>query len=328
MSRSIWRRRVADRPSIDSLKVRLRLPVFVAPMFLISGPDLVIAAAKAGIIGVFPASNARTIEGLANWLSRIERELSAAGRSGMWAINMLVHQSYERFDAELDIICQYKPQIVVTALGSPKRPLDRVHAYGGAVFSDVVTPDQARKAIDAGADGLVLVACGAGGHTGQYSPFAFVEEVRRFWDGPLILGGAIGSARGIRAARELGADFAYMGTRFIAARESLVSDDNREMLVRATMQDIVTTHAVTGVASNWIRESLERAGFDAEKLDQKKKIDFSNVHGDSKAWKTIWGAGHGVGHTRAIQTVAEIVDDLLREDAACNARTRERVVLS
>ena len=301
---------MTDSTLAKDLQDQLRLPIFAAPMFLISGPDLVIAAGKAGIIGAFPAPNARTIEDLQQWLPRIAGELEAAGRAGMWAINLIVHPTYERFEAELDLICEYQPRIVITALGSPSRPLARVHAYGGAVFSDVVTPDQARKAIDAGADGLVLVAAGAGGHTGQFSPFALVEEVRTFWEGPLILGGAIGSARTLRAAISLGADFAYMGTRFISARESLVTDENRDMLVRARMTDIVTTTAVTGVPSNWIRESLEAAGFTPELLDVKKKIDFSNLHGDSKAWKNIWGAGHSIGQTRSIQTVAQIVDEL------------------
>jgi len=283
-------------------------------MFLISGPELVTAAGKAGVIGAFPAPNARTIEDLQQWLVRITTDLDAAGRSGQWAINLIVHPTYERFDAELDLVCQYRPRIVITALGSPRRPLERVHAYGGLVFSDIVTPDQARKAIDAGADGLILVSSGAGGHTGQYSAFAFVEEVRAFWDGPLILGGAIGSGRSIRAAVTLGADFAYMGTRFIAARESLVSDDNRAMLVRAEMRDIVTTSAVTGISANWMRESLTAAGFKAEMLATAKKIDFSNLQ-DTKAWKNIWGAGHGIGHTRSVETTQQIVDTLAREYA-------------
>jgi nitronate monooxygenase len=297
------------------LNARLRLPVMVAPMFLISGPDLVIAAGKAGLIAAFPAPNARTIEELGAWLPRIAAELATAGKPGMWAINMIVHPTYERFDAELDLVCQHQPRIVITALGSPRRALEQVHAYGGAVFSDVITPDQARKAMDAGADGLILVASGAGGHTGQFSAFAFVEEVRQFWSGPLILGGAIGTARAVRAAQMLGADWAYMGTRFIAARESLVSDANREMLVRASMRDVVTTSAITGVPANWMRESLETAGFTAEMLRGEKKIDFSNLHGDTKAWKNIWGAGHSVGRTRAIQSVAEIVEELAAEDA-------------
>ena len=303
---------VADRSLVQDLYGKLRLPVFAAPMFLISGPDLVIAAGKAGIMGLFPAPNARSIDDLAQWLPRITSELEAAGRAGMWAINMIVHPTYDRFDAELDLICQYKPRIVVTALGSPARPMERVHAYGGAIFADVINPLQARKAVDAGVDGLIVVASGAGGHTGQYSPFAFVEEVRRFWDGPLILGGAIGGAKAIRAALTLGADFAYMGTRFIATREAQVSDENREMLVRAGMQDIVTTMAITGIPSNWMKESLDRAGFTPEMLDVKKKVDFSNL-GDTKAWKHIWGAGHAVGQTRSIQTVQQLVDELAED---------------
>lgn len=311
-----------SRALVDQLGSQLRLPVIAAPMFLISGPELVMAAARAGIIGSFPAPNARTIDDLAAWLHQIDAELAALGKPGLWAINMIVHPTYGRFDAELDLICQYKPSIVVTALGSPRRPLERVHAYGGAVFSDVISPEQARKAVDAGADGLVLVASGAGGHTGQYSPFAFVDEVRRFWDGPLVLGGGIASGRSIRAALALGADFAYMGTRFIAARESLVSDENRAMLVRTEMVDIVTTEAVTGIASNWMRESLERAGFTPEMLEAKKKIDFSNLQ-DVKAWKHIWGAGHAIGQTTKIQTVAEIVDDLAAEFGAVGRQGRQ-----
>jgi nitronate monooxygenase len=297
----------------------LRLPIFAAPMFLISGPDLVIAAGRAGIIGAMPAPNARTIEDVSTWLQSIARELRAPEK---WAINMIVHKSYERFDAELDLICEYKPPIVITALGSPARPLERVHNYGGVVFADVVTPEQARKAVDAGADGLILVAFGAGGHTGRYSPFAFVDEVRSFWSGPLVLAGAIGSGHAIRATLALGADFAYVGTRFIAARESLVSEANREMLVRATISDIVTTSALTGVPSNWMRESLDRAGFTPQMLKEEKKVDFSDLHGDTKLWKNIWGAGQSVGRTRSIQSVREIVDELYGE---FNAEASSRI---
>lgn len=309
---------MADRSAAEVLLAKMRLPVIAAPMFLISGPDLVIAAAHAGIIGAFPAPNARTIEQLADWLARIELELEAGGHAGMWAINMIVHQTYERFDAELDLICKHRPSIVVTALGSPARVRDRVHGYGGQVYADVITPDQARKSIDAGADGLVLVATGAGGHTGRYSAFAFVEEVRRFWPGPLVLGGAIGSARGIRAALDLGADFAYVGTRFIAAPESLVTAENRAMLIQSTMADIVTTQAVTGIASNWMRDSLEAAGFTPESLEEKKQIDFSSLHSDRKAWKSIWGAGHAVGTTQCVQSVGEIVAELAAQFASEN----------
>jgi len=298
---------------LERLHAGLRLPVIVAPMFLISGPALVIAAAKSGVIGAFPAPNARTIDDLRGWLTRITAELGAVGCHDQWAVNMIVHASYNRFEAELDLVCEYRPRIVITALGSPRRPLARVHAYGGLVFCDVISPEQAKKAADAGVDGLILVSAGAGGHTGTYSPFAFVEEVRRFWGGPLVLGGAIGSARSIRAALMLGADFAYMGTRFISCPESLVSDENRQMLVRAKMSGIVNTAAVSGVPANWLAESLARGGFTPEVLEAKKKVDFSSLHAEAKAWKSIWGAGHGVGHTNSIQTVAEIIHELAED---------------
>jgi nitronate monooxygenase len=297
----------------DALSRSLILPVIVAPMFLISSPALVIAAARAGLLGVYPTANSRTIADLKIHLQQIDDAVQADGKAGQWAISLFVHPSYDRFDAELDLIAPYKPRLVITALGGPKRALERVHAFGGLVFSDVITLLHARKAVDAGADGLVLVASGAGGHTGTYSAFAFVEEVRKFWGGPIVLGGAIGNARAVRAALTLGADFAYMGTRFIATRESMVTDDYREMLIRATMEDIVTSRAITGVLANWMRESLQRANFDLNKLDVPGKIDFSDIAGDSKAWKNIWGAGHGAGSVVKIQTVHEVVDELVAD---------------
>jgi nitronate monooxygenase len=297
----------------EALSRSLILPVIVAPMFLISSPALVIAAARAGLMGIYPTANSRTISDLAVHLEQIDAAVRADGKVGQWGISLFVHPSYDRFDAELDLIAPYKPRLVITALGGPKRALERVHAFGGLVFSDVITLLHARKAVDAGADGLVLVASGAGGHTGTYSAFAFVEEVRKFWDGPIVLGGAISNARAVRAALTLGADFAYMGTRFIATRESMVSDEYREMLIRATLEDIVTTRAITGVAANWMRESLERANFDITKLDVPGKIDFSDIAGDSKAWKNIWGAGHGSGSVVKIQTVREIVEELVTD---------------
>lgn len=297
-------------PIVEELNQSMTLPVIVAPMFLISGPDLVIAAGKAGLIGCFPAPNARYIEDLEAWLSRIDGDLKAAARPGQWGINMIVHPSYDRFDQEMELVERFRPKFVVTALGSPKRVLDRVHGFGGKVFADVIGLEHARKAVDAGADGLVLVCNGAGGHTGSYSPFAFVEEVRRFWDGPLIVGGAVQNARSIMALLTLGADFAYMGTRFISCPESLVVDDYRDMLVRADMTDIVTTAAVSGVRGNWLKESLEKVGFDFNQLDAKGKVDFSDIQGENKAWKNTWGAGQGVGGTQTVQTVQEIVDEL------------------
>ena len=304
---------MANRDIVSALYDQMRIPVIVAPMFLISGPDLVIASAKAGIIGCFPAPNARTIEVLEEWLDKIESELKDTTYEGMWAMNMIVHKSYDRFEAELALVERYKPKFVVTALGSPKRVLDRVHAFGGKVFADVINAEQAKKAVEAGVDGLILVCSGAGGHTGKYTAFAFVEEVRRFYDGPIIVGGAIQSAKSIAALLALGADFAYMGTRFISCPESLVNDDYRSMLVESTMSDIVTSDVVSGVMANWLKASLEKSGFDLKSSKGSTEIDFSDIHGEGKAWKDTWGAGHGVSATECVESVADVVDSLATE---------------
>jgi len=304
---------MANRDIVSTLYERMRLPVIVAPMFLISGPDLVISSAKAGIIGCFPAPNARTIDVLEEWLDKIESELKDTTYEGMWAMNMIVHKSYDRFEAELALVERYKPKFVVTALGSPKRVLDRVHAFGGKVFADVINAEQAKKAVEAGVDGLILVCSGAGGHTGKYTAFAFVEEVRRFYDGPIIVGGAIQSAKSIAALLALGADFAYMGTRFISCPESLVNDEYRSMLVDSTMSDIVTSDVVSGVMANWLKASLEKSGFDLKSSKGSTEIDFSDIHGEGKAWKDTWGAGHGVSATECVESVADVVDSLADE---------------
>lgn len=304
---------MANRDIVSTLYNQMRLPVIVAPMFLISGPDLIIASAKAGIIGCFPAPNARTIDVLEEWLDKIESELKDTTYEGMWVMNMIVHKSYDRFEAELALVERYKPKFVVTALGSPKRVLDRVHAFGGKVFADVINAEQAKKAVEAGVDGLILVCSGAGGHTGKYTAFAFVEEVRRFYDGPIIVGGAIQSAKSITALLALGADFAYMGTRFISCPESLVNDDYRSMLVDSTMSDIVTSDVVSGVMANWLKASLEKTGFDLKSSKGSTEIDFSDIHGEGKAWKDTWGAGHGVSATECVESVADVVDSLAAE---------------
>ena len=296
---------------LQELNSTLRLPILVAPMFLISGPDLVVSAAKAGVIAAFPAPNARTIDDLKDWMTRISTGLSKIQRPGQWALNMIVHPTYDRFEAELNLVSEYKPKIVISALGGPKRILNRVHEYGGKVFSDVISSEQARKAIDAGADGIVAVCSGAGGHTGSISPLALIQEIRTFWSGPLIAGGAVSSAKCVAAMLLLGADYAYMGTRFISAKESLVNDEYRHMLLRANASDIVTTAAVSGVPGNWLRESLEHNKIDPESLSSTVKVDFSDIHGEAKAWKNVWGAGHGVGASRDIETVEDIINGLV-----------------
>jgi nitronate monooxygenase len=290
--------------------------VIVAPMFLVSGPELVVASCRAGLMGSFPTQNARTSADLHRWLDGIQRGLADLD-DPQWAISMIVHPSYDRFDEELEMLPDYRPNMVVTALGSPRRVVDAVHGYGGAVFADVMSLEHARKAVDSGADGLVLVCHGAGGHTGRLSPFAFIDEVRRFFDGPIVVGGAISTGRGVRAAEVLGAQFAYMGTRFIACPETLVNQQYREMLVRADATGVIATAAVTGVACSWLVESLGEAGFSDQQLTATAKIDFSDVHGDHKPWKDIYGAGQGVGQIDQVRSVAEVADQIVAEYRAC-----------
>jgi nitronate monooxygenase len=279
----------------------------------------VIECCKVGVIGSFPTLNARPIEVLEQWFERIARELADAesarpGRVAPWAANLIVHRSNARFAADLELIVKYRAPIVISALGSPQACLEAVHSYGGLVFADVSTVDFARKAAAAGADGLVLVAAGAGGHTGDITGFSLLPAVREFFDGPIVLGGGITSGRAVRAAEVLGADFAYLGTRFIATRESLASDDYRRMLVEAEMRDIVKTAYFTGIPANYLRRSIELAGIDpAELVKPNPVVNIDNEEQRSKAWKDIWSAGQGVWATRRIETVAELVQQLKAE---------------
>lgn len=302
---------------LDRYRARLAVPVIVAPMFLISGPEMVIAACRAGVIGCFPAPNARTIEDLVTWCRAIRD--GTADAAAPWAMNLLVHPSYARFDEELAIIGEYRPPLVITALGKPSRVAPVVHAYGGTVFADVASPSQALKALEAGADGLILLSAGAGGHTGRYSPFAMVGEVRRFWDGPLVLSGGIANARSIRAAEVLGADLVYMGTRFLASAESLGSPERKRMTTAAGLEDIVLSAAITGMPANWLKPSLEAAGISPDMLETKGTIDLTKTTEQFKAWKNIWGAGHGVGAVERVEPVAEIVAGIKRAYDALSA---------
>lgn len=265
-------------------------------------------------MAAFPAPNARTIENFDEWLSQIKGALDPQ-RDAPWIQNMVTHRSYQRLRAELDLVSKYKPRIVITALGSPAPVIETVHAYGGLVFADVSSLPLAQKAASAGADGLVLIAAGAGGHTGQISGFAFVEAVREFWDGYIVLGGALSSGRAIRAAQILGADLAYSGTRFIATQESMAQDGYREMLVASNAQDLVVTKAFTGANANMLIPSIRAKGLDPEALKPKTDLDFNDPQGNMKAWKDIWSAGQGVGSIKKIQTVAELVADLKQEYA-------------
>lgn len=283
----------------------LRIPVLVAPMFLVSGPEMVIAAARAGIAGAFPTPNARTIFDLERWCDEIS---AALGPGGPWAVNLLTHRTYDRLDAEMEVLTRHRPSLVITALGSPARVLDDVHAWGGQVYADCASPEHAEKAIAHGADGIVLVCAGAGGHTGAYSPFALAADVRSFWDGPMVLAGGIAEGRSVRAAEVLGADMVYMGTRFIATHESLAGDAQRQMVVDTPMRDIILSSGVTGVPANWMKASLERSG---HLTAPGAAADFSGQIASNTAWKHIWSAGHSVGQVSGLCSVAEVVDELV-----------------
>ena len=295
-----------------SIKKRLKLPAVVAPMFLVSGPDAVIQSCKEGLMGSFPGPNARTIDDLRSWFEIIDTKLNQ--EDAPWAFNMITHNSYGRFDQEITLVEEFKPKIVITALGGPHRVTQQVHAYGGLVFADVNSPSFAKKAIDRGADGLVLVCTGAGGHTGEYALMPFLDEVRSFFDGPIMVGGGISNGRSIRAAETLGIDFAYIGTRFLAAQETLISDAYRQMVWDSKMEDLIQSRAITGALGNWMRASVEASGLSLDDTKKIAKIDFSgDMHAGSKAWKTVWSAGQGVGNVKKPETIKEIIDILKKE---------------
>ena len=310
-----------DRGRLGSLREGMRLPLLAAPMFLVSGPELVIAACRAGIGGAFPAPNARTLEVLEQWLARIVEETAQAraaapGTVGPWALNLVTHSSYDRLGAELELVDRYRPPLVITALGSPAPVVQRVKAYGGKVFADVSSLAFARKAAATGVDGLVLVSAGAGGHTGKIAPFAFVDAIREFWDGIVVLGGSLGTGGAVRAAELVGADLAYAGTPFIVASESLAAQAYRDMVVRASLEDLVLTKTFTGADAWYLRESIVAAGLDPDALVGKDKMDWSNSQGQLKAWKNVWSAGQGVNHIHAVEPTAAIVERYAAEYAA------------
>lgn len=300
-----------------AFKEWLKIPAIAAPMFLVSGPKLVIAAAKAGMAAAFPAPNARTIEELDQWMGEINDTLAQADRP--WALNIVAHHSYARLKEELELIVKHKPPLVITALGSPKGVIEAVHSYGGLVFADVIAMSFARKALDAGVDGLVLICAGAGGHTGQLSPFAFVSAVRGIFPGPLVVGGAIGTGRAVRAIEVLGADLAYVGTPFVAAKESLAPDAYKQMLISATHEDLVQTAAVTGVRANWLKGSLQAVGIDPDKADTGAP-NFGDPNIAFKRWKDTWSAGQSVDLVQKIEYASDIVGRFVQEYEAARER--------
>jgi nitronate monooxygenase len=304
---------------------RLSIPVIGAPLFIISVPDLVIAQCKAGIVGSFPALNARPPELLDEWLTQIRQALSAHDAahperpSAPFAVNQIVHRSNNRLEHDLALCEKHKVPIIITSLGAREEVNQAAHRWGGIVFHDVINQRFAHKAIEKGADGLVLVAAGAGGHAGVISPFAFVAETRLWFDGPIALSGAIANGRAIRAARLLGADFAYVGSAFIATSEANAVERYKQMVVSASAEDIVYSNLFTGVHGNYLKSSIVAAGMDPDNLPQSdaSKMSFgTDVSGERKkpkAWKDIWGSGQGVGSVGKIVPAAELIARLKRE---------------
>jgi nitronate monooxygenase len=305
---------------------RLRLPVIGSPMFIISNPDLVIAQCKAGIVGAFPALGARPIEMLDEWLARIVEELAAHDRrhpgrpAAPFAVNQIVHRTNARLEADIELCAKYKVPIVITSLGARADVFDAIHAFGALALHDVINDRFARKAMERGADGLIAVAAGAGGHAGGLSPFALVREIRAWFDGTLALSGAIGHGASILAAQAAGADLAYVGSAFIATEEANAIAAYKQMVVGSGADDIVYTDFFTGVRGNYLKPSIVAAGLDPDNLAGSDPSKMNFASGGAKAWRDIWGCGQGVGPIREITPVAAFVDRLAGEYA--EARTR------
>jgi nitronate monooxygenase len=308
--------------AIPGILSRLRIPVIGAPLFIVSNPKLVIAQCTAGIVGSFPALNARPASQLNEWLHEITEELKEHDRqnpdhpAAPFAVNQIVHRSNDRFEADMAICEKWRVPIVITSLGAREELNHAVHAWGGVTLHDIIDDRFARKAVDKGADGLIAVAAGAGGHAGRWSPFALVQEIRLWFDGPLILSGAIATGSAILAAQAMGADFAYIGSPFIATPEARCSDDYRQAIVEAGAADIVNSALFTGIPGNYLRSSIERSGLNPDALDKLDSLptEFgSEGSSRSKAWRDIWGSGQGIGIIDKVQPAADYIAQLERE---------------
>jgi len=303
------------------LRDRLRLPVVASPLFIISNPDLVIAQCKAGIVGSFPSLNARPKEVFEEWLIRITTELAEYDRqhpeapSAPFAVNQIVHKSNDRLDHDLQLCVKYKVPIIITSLGARPELNETVHSYGGIVLHDIINNKFAHKAIEKGADGLIAVAAGAGGHAGTQSPFALVQEIREWFDGPLLLSGSIANGRAILGAQAMGADLAYIGSAFIATKEANAVEDYKQMIVDSGAEDILYTNLFTGVHGNYLKPSVINAGMDPDNLpvSDPSKMNFGSDREKPKAWKTIWGCGQGIGAVKAVESAGDFVARLKRE---------------
>lgn len=316
----------------DNLK-GLSLPAVASPLFIISNPDLVIAQCKAGVVGSFPALNARPAHVLEEWLDRITTELAEYNAqnpdrpAAPFAVNQIVHRSNDRLEHDLDLCAKYKVPIIITSLGAREDLNQKVHEWGGITLHDVINNRFAKKAIEKGADGLIAVAAGAGGHAGTQSPFALVQEIREWFDGPLLLSGSIANGNAVLAAQAAGADLAYIGSAFIATREANAQDGYKQMIVDSSAEDIVYSNLFTGVHGNYLKKSIEMAGLDPTALPESdpSKMNFgSGGESKSKAWKDIWGAGQGVGAVKEVGDVNSLVTRLIRE----YGQARQRLGLS
>jgi nitronate monooxygenase len=309
----------------DILK-NLPLPAIGSPLFIISNPKLVIAQCKAGVVGSMPALNARPAELLDEWLNEITTELAAYNKANPdkpaapFAINQIVHKSNERLEHDMAVCAKYKVPIIITSLGAREDVNQAVHAWGGIVLHDVINNKFAKKAIEKGADGLIAVAAGAGGHAGVKSPFALIQEIREWFDGPLALSGSIASGDAILAAQACGADLAYIGSAFIATDEARASDDYKQMIVASNSDDIVYSNLFTGVHGNYLRGSVVAAGLDPDNLPESDPSKMNFGGGAAKAWKDIWGSGQGIGAIKAVQPAGELVARFKREYLAARAR--------
>jgi nitronate monooxygenase len=319
------------------LSQRLRLPVIASPLFIISGPDLVIAQCKAGVVGSFPSLNARPISQLDEWLARITEELADWDRknpdrpSAPFAVNQIVHKTNNRLDEDVALCKKYNVPVVITSLGANVDVNAEIHSWGGVILHDVINDKFARKAIEKGADGLIPVAAGAGGHAGGLSPFALMQELRQWFDGPIALSGSIACGRSILAAQAMGADLAYMGSAFIATKEANAVQGYKDMIVESSGEDIVYSNLFTGVHGNYLRPSIERAGLDPDNLPQAdpSKMNFgSGGNTEAKAWKDIWGCGQGIGVLNDIPSTADFVDRLAAEYETAKAELAAKTALT
>ncbi len=319
------------------LRDRLRLPVIASPLFIISGPDLVIAQCKAGIVGSFPSLNARPISQLDEWLARITEELAAWDRanpdtpSAPFAVNQIVHRTNNRLEEDLALCEKYKAPIVITSLGAREELNQAVHGWGGITLHDVINDNHAHKAIEKGADGLIPVAAGAGGHAGALSPFALIQEIRQWFDGPVALSGSIASGKAILAAQAMGADLAYIGSAFIATKEANAVQGYKDMIVESSGEDIVYSNLFTGVHGNYLRPSIIRAGMDPDNLpvSDPSKMNFgSGGNQEAKAWKDIWGCGQGIGAIDAVLSAGDLVAKFASEYEAAKAELAGKTALT